>query len=340
VSLLVTGAAGFIGSHFARVMLRERPETPLVVLDALRYSGNLSTLQDVRERISFHEGLIEDTDAVRLICERHGVRAIVNFAAETHNDRSLLAPQAFLTTNAMGVQSLLRVTRDLGLERMVHVSTDEVYGSIARGQFTETSPLEPNTPYSASKAAGDLQCRAFWKTFQTPVCITRGGNTYGPYQFPEKLIPFFVARLIDGKRVPMYGDGSQVREFIHAEDHARGILAVLERGEPGEVYNIGDDNERRNRETIALLLEETGRDANLVKSIPDPRGGAHDARYSLATEKVRALGWAPAVPFEAGLRATVRWYIENEWWWRPLMETADFQDFVRKYYGPGLGDDL
>jgi dTDP-glucose 4,6-dehydratase len=342
LTVLVCGGAGFIGSHFVRLVLEERPEAQVVVLDALRYSGNLSTLRDVWEhpRFRFVPGAIEDATVVRGVIASHGITHIVNFAAESHNDRSLLDPSVFLVSNALGVQSLLTQVRAAGIQRMVHVSTDEVYGSIATGAFTEESPLEPNTPYSASKAAGDLQCRAFHTTYRVPVLITRGGNTYGPYQFPEKLIPFFVTRLIDGKKVPMYGDGSQIREFIHARDHAAGILCVLERGTNGEVYNLGDVNESRNRDTIQVLLEVTGRDWSSVKSIPDPRGGAHDARYSMTTTKAQALGWKPAVPFAEGLRATVQWYIDNPLWWRPLIETEDFQTFVRRYYGPGLGDDL
>ncbi|MFZ4507152.1 MAG: dTDP-glucose 4,6-dehydratase [Fimbriimonas sp.] len=340
--ILVTGAAGFIGSHFVRLVLETHPEAKVVVLDALKYSGNLSTLRDVwyHPNFRFYPGRIEDATVVSGIIQAEGITHVVNFAAESHNDRSLLDPTAFLVSNAMGVQVLLTAVRDHGIERMVQVSTDEVYGSILSGSFTEASPIEPNTPYSASKAAGDLQCRAFYTTFGVPVMVTRGGNTYGPYQFPEKLIPFFVSRLVDGKKVPMYGDGGQVREFIHAQDHAAGILRVLLSGEPGEIYNVGDINERRNRETIDILLQETGRDESLVKSIPDPRGGAHDQRYSLATDKLRGLGWKPERPFEEGLRETVRWYIQNEWWWRPLIETPDFVRFTQRYYGPGLGEDL
>ncbi len=342
MNLLVTGAAGFIGSHFARLVRRELPEVKVVVLDALTYSGNLSTIADLRTdpQFRFYPGRIEDPTTVRGIIEAEDITDIVNFAAETHNDRSLYDPSAFLKTNAMGVENLLTYTRKCGLNRMVHVSTDEVYGSIPAGRFTEDSPLEPNTPYSASKAAGDLQCRVHFSAFKTPILVTRGGNTYGPYQFPEKLIPFFVSRLIDGKKVPVYGDGSQIREWIHAEDHARGILTVLQKGQPGLAYNIGDDNERRNQEVIDILLKETGRGRDLVKSIPDPRGGAHDARYSMVTDRTRALGWKPQVEFAPALAETVRWYVENECWWRPLTQTPDFLAYVLSYYGKSLGDDL
>lgn len=340
--LLVTGAAGFIGSHFVRLVLETRPQDSVVCLDALTYSGNLSTIADLagHPNFRFAPGRIEDPTVVRGLIQANGITHVVNFAAESHNDRSLLDPTVFLRTNALGVENLLQATRELGVERMLHVSTDEVYGSIPSGRFTEESPLEPNTPYSASKAAGDLVCRAHWITYRTPVVVTRGGNTYGPYQYPEKLIPFFTTRLLDGKPVPVYGDGSQIREWIHARDHAAGILAVLLRGELGHVYNVGDRNERRNMDVVRILLEETGRGEALVRHIPDPRGAAHDARYSMMTGKIEELGWAPEVEFEEGLRKTVRWYATNEDWWRPITQTHDYQSFVRRYYGPSLGEEL
>jgi len=264
----------------------------------------------------------------------------VNFAAESHNDRSLLDAGSFIQTDVLGVYVLLEATRKFKLERLVHVSTDEVYGTIADGQFTEESPLEPNTPYSASKAGGDLQIRAHRKAYGTPAVITRGGNTYGPYQFPEKLIPFFVTRLIDGKKVPLYGDGDQVREWIYVLDHASGVMTALLKGQVGEAYNVGDINERENREVVKILLEETGRDESLVKKIPDPRKGAHDKRYSMTTSKSTALGWKPTHPFAESLRETVRWYVARQDWWRPLIETEDFKSFVKRFYGPSLGEDL
>ncbi|MEQ1936218.1 MAG: GDP-mannose 4,6-dehydratase, partial [Fimbriimonadaceae bacterium] len=272
--------------------------------------------------------------------QSHDITHIVNFAAESHNDRSLLHAGSFIETDVLGVYTLLEATRKYKLDRMVHVSTDEVYGSIDDGHFTEDSPIEPNTPYSASKAGGDLQIRAHVKAFKTPALITRGGNTYGPWQFPEKLIPFFVTRLIDGKKVPLYGEGDQVREWIHALDHASGILTVLLKGENGQVYNVGDVNERTNRTVVDILLQETNRDESLVKKIPDPRKGAHDKRYSMTAEKTGALGWKPSHPFEESLRDTVRWYVANQDWWRPLISTDDFQAFVKKFYGPSLGEDL
>jgi len=342
MNLLVTGGAGFIGSNFVRLALKNLPDTRVVVLDALTYAGNLSTLADVWDnpRFKFFPGKIQDSTVVEGVIKAEDITHIVNFAAESHNDRSLLEAGSFILTDVLGVYVLLEATRKFALEKLVHVSTDEVYGTISDGHFTEKSPVQPNTPYSASKAGGDLQVRAHIKAYGTPAVITRGGNTYGPYQFPEKLIPFFVTRLMDGKKVPLYGEGDQVREWIHAMDHAAGVLMALQKGEVGEAYNVGDTNERANRDVVRILLEETGRDESLVKKIPDPRRGAHDKRYSMSTAKFQALGWKPTHPFEQSLRETVRWYKERQDWWRPLVSTDDFQSFVGRFYGPSLGEDL
>lgn len=340
MNLLVTGAAGFIGSHFVRLVRESHPDWNIVVLDALTYAGNESTMADFRAGVEFVHGRIQDEAVVDGLVSANSIDGIVNFAAESHNDRSILEAGSFIQTDVLGTYVLLEAVKRHGIARFVHVSTDEVYGTIDVGEFTEDSPLRPNTPYSASKAGGDLQIRAHRKAFGTPALITRGGNTYGPFQFPEKLIPFFVTRLMDGKKVPLYGEGDQIREWIHARDHASGILTVFEKGIEGEVYNIGDVNERRNIDVVRILLQETGRDESLVKRIPDPRKGAHDKRYSMATAKIRSLGWAPSHPFEEFLRNTVRWYRENEAWWRPLVANPDFQSFVAEFYGPGLGDDL
>ncbi len=340
MNLLVCGAAGFIGSNFVRHRLETHPEDRIVVLDALTYAGNLSTLADVRDRIEFIPGRIQDRTSVRGILEDHKITHLVNFAAETHNDRSILETDLFIETNCLGTHVLLELTREFGIEKLVHVSTDEVYGSIREGAFTEASPLEPNTPYSASKAAGDLMCRAHFTTYKTPVVVTRGGNNYGPYQYPEKLIPFFIVRLLQGKKVPLYGDGSQSREWIHAMDHCRAISLVLERGEPGTVYNIGTDQEVQNRVIVDQLLAATGRGPELVRSIPDPRKGAHDWRYSMTTDRVRALGWEPEHQVEEEIPKVVDWYRKNEGWWRPIIEHPEYVRFVQRFYGPGLGEDL
>lgn len=338
--LLVTGAAGFIGSNFVR-LVQHRPEVEsLVVVDALRYSGNRSTMADFDPGVAFVEAQIQDKPAMDRAIRDHRVTHVVNFAAESHNDRSLLDNTSFIQTNTFGVQVLLELTREHGLHRMVHVSTDEVYGSIADGEFTESSPLQPNTPYSASKAGGDLLCRAHWVSFKTPVVVTRGGNTYGPFHYPEKLIPFFLTRLIQGKKVPLYGEGRQVREWIHVRDHAAGIWTALTQGTDGEVYNVGDTNESENIAVVEALLRHLGSDRSLIKFIPDPRKGAHDARYSMATDKLRGLGWEPQVGFTEGLADTVAWFCENESWWRPIIEDPDYKAFVSKFYGPSLGEDL
>ena len=342
MNLLVSGGAGFIGSHFARLMLQKHPDAKVVVLDALTYAGNPKNIEDLpKDRCCLVQGRIQDPKTVADAIQENGITHIVNFAAETHNDRSILRPGSFIRTDVFGAFVLCEAARKFDqIERFVHVSTDEVYGSIASGRFTEASPIQPNTPYSASKAGGDLQCRAQFIAFGTPVIVTRGGNNYGPYQYPEKLIPFFVTRLIDGKKVPLYGDGSQVREWIHVLDHCEGIETVLLKGEPGQVYNIGDSNERQNREIVRMLLEETGRDESLVKSIPDPRKAAHDARYSMDSDKVRSLGWEPTRDFGKELRSVVRWYKERQDWWRPITQSPGYTDFVRDFYGKSLGEDL
>ena len=341
--LLVTGGAGFIGSNYVRMVLEKHPEVKHVsIIDALTYAGNLSTLEGVTDgqRCKFYPGHIQDPCVVEGIIKADKITHIVNFAAESHNDRSLLESGSFIQTDVYGVHILLEATRKFGLERMLHVSTDEVYGSIAEGHFTEASPIEPNTPYSASKAGGDLQCRAHFISYKTPVVVTRGGNNYGPWQYPEKLIPFFATRLIDGKKVPLYGEGNQVREWIHVLDHCSGIHTALTKGENGEVYNVGDINERENIQVVKILLEATGRGEELIKRIPDPRKGAHDRRYSMKAEKTRALGWKPSHSFEESLLKTVAWYQQNESWWRGIAELDSYKSFVKAFYGPTLGEEL
>lgn len=339
--VMVCGGAGFIGSHFVRLLVNKYPTTNIVIFDALTYAGNLSTIQDLlSDRVTFVQGKIQDASSVNGAIEANGVTHIVNFAAESHNDRSILDPGSFIHTDVYGVFVLCEATNKYKIQKYVQVSTDEVYGSIDQGRFTEDSPIMPNTPYSASKAGGDLQARAHHITFGTPVCVTRGGNNYGPYQYPEKLISFFAVRLLQGKKVPLYGDGTQVREWIHVEDHCRGIEQVLLNGKPGTVYNIGDENERQNKEIVRILLEETGRGDELVKRIEDPRKGAHDKRYSMTSDRTRELGWEPKKDFETEVRNTVRWYRDNEGWWLPIIAMPGYQDFVKAFYGRFLGDDL
>ena len=328
---LVTGGLGFIGSAFVRLVLRERPDVEVTVLDAMTYAANPQNLAAVSgdPRYRFIRGDIRNTADVEAAVG-DGVDAIVNFAAETHVDRSILEPEAFISTDVLGTHVLLEAVRRHGIGRFLQVSTDEVYGDVADGHSQESDPLRPRSPYAASKAGGDLQVLAYWHTYRTPVVITRGSNTYGPHQYPEKLIPLFVTNLLDGKAVPLYGDGLQVRDWIHCDDHARGIVRVLEDGTLGEVYNLGGGNARTNVEITRVLLDETGCTwDDHVRHVTDRPG--HDRRYSVDSSKARALGWAPAIGFERGLRETVRWYRDNDAWWRPIT-SGEFREYYRRQY--------
>jgi dTDP-glucose 4,6-dehydratase len=345
-TVLVTGGAGFIGSNYCRYALERHPDYRVVVLDALTYAGNISTMADMaeaastRERFRFYPGKIQDETVVEGILKAERIDYIVNFAAESHNDRSILDPGSFIQTDVYGVFTLLDATRRHDVQRVLHVSTDEVYGTIATGRFTETHPLEPNTPYSASKAGGELQVRSHRITYGTRALVTRCGNNFGPYQYPEKLIPFFVTRLIDRKKVPLYGDGLQVRDWVYVMDHCAGIDFALHHGADGEAYNIGSDGECPNIEITHRLLKLLDRPESLIKHIEDPRGGAHDLRYSVDASKLKALGWRPEWDFEEALERTVRWYTANEGWWRAITANPDYQAFVRRFYGKYLGEDL
>ena len=328
---LVTGGLGFIGSAFVRNVVRERPEIAVTVLDAMTYAGNPANVEDVAgdARYRFVRGDIADAAAVEEAIG-DGVDAIVNFAAETHVDRSILDPEAFIRTDVMGTHVLLEAVRRRKIPRFLQVSTDEVYGHVAEGASREGDPIRPRSPYAASKAGGDLQVLAYHTTYGTPVLITRGSNTYGPYQYPEKLIPLFVTNLIDGEQVPVYGDGLQVRDWLHVDDHARGIAHVLEHGVPGEVYNLGGGNSRTNLEITRRLLELTGRSYETsVRHVADREG--HDRRYALDASKARALGWTPAVPFETGLAETAAWYRSREAWWRPI-KSGEFRSYYQRQY--------
>ena len=330
--VLVCGGAGFIGSDFVRRMLAKHADWEIVNLDKLTYAGNPDNLLDVAEdpRYTFVQGDIAAVEDVSRAIGV-GVDAVVNFAAETHVDRSIDRPEAFLRTDVLGTHTLLEVVRARGIERMVQVSTDEVYGSIESGSFTEESPIHPSSPYSASKAGGDLQALAYHTTFGTPVMITRGSNTYGPYQYPEKLVPLFVTNALEGGQLPLYGDGMNVRDWLHVDDHSDGIEFVLENGEPGQVYNVGGGNERTNREITSIIIDELGLTEDVIKWVPDRPG--HDRRYSLDTNKLRAMGWSPKVDFELGLRETIRWYRDNEWWWRKIKHgEGEFADWKKRWY--------
>ncbi len=328
---LVTGGLGFIGSAFIRLLAAERPEVEIVNLDAMTYAANPANLASlpVGARYRFVKGDITDPSAVAEGLG-DGVDAIVNFAAETHVDRSILDPEAFLRTDILGTHTLLEAVRERGIPRYLQVSTDEVYGDVSSGESIESSPLRPRSPYSASKAGGDLQVLAYRTTYGLPVLVTRGSNTYGPYQYPEKLIPLFVTNLIDDQSVPLYGDGLQVRDWLHVEDHARGILAVLESGELGEVYNIGGGNPRTNIDITRRLLTGCGRAfESHVRHVADREG--HDRRYAIASTKAHALGWSPRIDFERGIEATIAWYREHESWWRPL-KSGEFLAYYQRQY--------
>jgi dTDP-glucose 4,6-dehydratase len=322
VRVLVTGGAGFIGSHFVKRLLRA--DEDVVVLDKLTYSGNPANLPDGVE-------LIEGDIAVAADVERaaRGCDAIVNFAAETHVDRSILGATDFGRTEFFGTQVLLEEVRRTGA-RFVQVSTDEVYGDLeAGGSSHEDDPVRPSSPYSVAKAAGDLHIPAYVRTFGVNASITRGSNTYGPNQYPEKLIPLFVTNALDGQPLPVYGDGRQIRDWLHVEDHCAGIELVLRRGAAGEAYNIGGENERENIAVIELILELTGADRSLLRRVEDRPG--HDRRYSLGTEKLRGLGWAPTRDFRDGLRETVEWYRANREWWEPI-KSGEFRKYYERQY--------
>jgi dTDP-glucose 4,6-dehydratase len=328
---LVTGGLGFIGSAFVRQALRERRDVSITVLDVMTYAANPENVAEVAgdPRYRFVQGDIADPAAVdRAIAD--GVDAIVNFAAETHVDRSILDPEAFIRTDVMGTHVLLEAVRRHRVARFLQVSTDEVYGHVETGASTEDDPIRPRSPYAASKAGGDLQVFAYHTTYGTPVLVTRGSNTYGPYQYPEKLIPLFVTNLLDGATVPVYGDGLQVRDWLHVDDHARGIAHVLEHGSPGHAYNIGGGNSRTNLEITRRLLELTGRGyEECVRHVVDRAG--HDRRYALDCSKAGALGWVPRVSFETGLAETVAWYREREAWWRPI-KSGEFRAYYERQY--------
>ena len=317
---VITGAAGFIGSRFSEMFLAEAPRLgydEIVLLDALTYSGRRENIAGVLAdpRVSFVHGSIVDAST----CESAlaGAQAVIHFAAESHVDRSITGARAFYETNVIGTHQLLETARTLGVDRFVHVSTDEVYGTIAEGSWREDHLLEPNSPYSSSKAASDRAALAYHRTYGLDVRVTRCSNNYGPRQFPEKVIPLFVTNLFDGANVPLYGDGLNVRDWLHVDDHCRGVLAVLERGRAGEIYNIGGGTELTNRELTTRLLELCGADESRVTPVADRLG--HDRRYSVDWTKIHdELGYAPQVDFVEGLAATVQWYRDHEAWWRPI----------------------
>jgi len=333
-TILVTGGMGFIGCNFVRYLLREHPVARVVNLDKVTYAGNPRNLADVADdsRYVFVRADVCDAAAVAEALAKHRADQIVHFAAETHVDRSILEAGDFIRTNVEGTRVLLDAARKAGVRRFLHVSTDEVYGSLgASGAFTETSPLQPNSPYAASKTGADVLVRAYHVTYGVPAIITRTCNNYGPYQFPEKFIPLMVVNAFREKALPIYGDGLQVREWLHVEDHCRALAAVLASGRPGEVYNIGSAEERPNLELAREILRLTGHADTLLTHVKDRPG--HDRRYALDHSKIRhELGWAPAIPFAAGLRHAVEWYRRNEAWWQEIV-SGQYRDYYQRQYG-------
>lgn len=338
-TILVTGAAGFIGSNFVRMLMARGERVKLVALDKLTYAGNLANLEDLlrdRERLVFVKGDICDAELVGRLFDEHRVTEVVHFAAESHVDRSILGSGPFVQTNVVGTQVLLDVSKAKGVEKYLQVSTDEVYGSLPEDRlevkFTEETPLAPNSPYSASKAAADCLVRSYYHTFHMPVLTTRCSNNYGPYHFPEKLIPLFVTNLMEGKKVPLYGDGMNVRDWLYVEDHCEAIWAVLNKGKFGEVYNIGGNNEIPNRRITEVILKEMGRGWDeSVQYVKDRPG--HDRRYAIDAGKIkRELGWEPKHRFEEAIKTTIAWYKSHESWWRNI-KSGDYLKYYETQYG-------
>ncbi len=329
MKILVTGCSGFIGSNFIRRILKNYPDYKITNLDCLTYAGNPENLKDIENNpgYKFVHGRIEDASLVKGLMK--GIDCVVNFAAESHVDRSILNAQPFLMTNVIGVNTMLEAARSASVRRFIHISTDEVYGALGdKGKFTEETPLSPNSPYSASKASGDLIVRAYYETYGFPAIIIRPSNNYGPYQFPEKLIPLAITNLIEDKPVPVYGKGANIRDWLFVEDCCSAIDLVLHKGKAGEIYNIGGDGEKRNIDILTMILELMGKDKSSIQHVADRPG--HDYRYAIDYSKIeKSLGWKPSLKIEDGLKTTVKWYIDNPQWWKPLKERlkAESQGF-------------
>ena len=333
VKVLVTGGAGFIGSNFVRYALAHHPDWHVTTLDKLTYAGRLENLHDVNDdpRHTFVRGDVADAAVAAPLVREADV--VVHFAAETHVDRSILSAGEFITTDVFGTFVLLEAAREARrLKRFIQISTDEVYGSVAEGSSRETDELKPRNPYSASKAGADRLAYSYFATFGVPVIVTRASNNYGPYQFPEKVIPLFVTNAIDDLQVPLYGDGLNERDWLHVDDHCRAVDLLIDAGQNGEVYNVGGGNQVRNVDLTRRILDLAGKGEDLIRHVPDRQG--HDRRYSLDTSKLKALGWRPLVAFDQGLAATVDWYRTNEWWWRPI---KDADPAFRAYYDAQYG---
>lgn len=322
MKILVTGGAGFIGSCFIRHILTKYHDYKIINLDALTYAGNIENLDDIKDNkhYTFIHGNICDKKLVRDIAEE--VDCIINFAAESHVDRSITGPEIFIETNVSGTLNLLQAAKEMGIQRYLQVSTDEVYGSLgSTGYFYETTPISPNSPYSASKASADLLVKAYYETYKLPILITRCSNNYGPYQYPEKLIPFFISKLLKNEKVPVYGDGLNVRDWIYVYDHCMAIDTVLHKGKTGEVYNIGGHNEKTNIEITKLILNAMGKDETSIEYVKDRLG--HDRRYAISNDKIqKELGWQPSVTFEEGIKLTIDWYLKNQDWIKSIENKA------------------
>lgn len=331
MKILVTGGAGFMGSNFIRYILKKYPDWQVINLDKLTYAGNLENLKEVEnnKNYKFVKGDIANPLEVQKAIEG-GVDCIINYAAETHVDRSILEPEAFIKTDIFGTYTLLEAAKKYNVAQCIQISTDEVFGSIKEGSFTEESPFEPNSPYSASKAGADHLCRAYFTTYNVPAIVTHSCNFYGPNQYPEKLIPLFVTNLLEGKKVPVYGAGSQVREWIFTEDHCRAVETIMQKGKAGEVYNIGTGFEKTNLETTKFILKELGFGDEMIEYVKDRPG--HDFRYSINSEKLRGLGWQPEVSWEEGLRRTINWYEENGEWWKKI-KSGEYREYYKHQYG-------
>ncbi len=338
MKILVTGGAGFIGSNFILYMMQQHPQDEIINLDALTYAGNLENLKSVENEpnYTFVHGDIADKGKVDDVF-KGGVDVVVNFAAESHVDRSILEPEAFVNANVLGTQVLLDAAKKYGVTKFVQVSTDEVYGSLGEtGLFSETTPLAPNSPYSASKAGGDLLVRAYHETFGLPVNITRCSNNYGPYQFPEKLIPLMISRALQNESLPIYGDGLNIRDWLYVEDHCSAIDLVIRQGRIGEVYNIGGNNERTNIHIVQTILKELGKPESLIRYVEDRPG--HDRRYGIDPTKItEELGWKPKHNFETGIKETIQWYLNHKEWWTRIQSGA-YRDYMAKQYSGRLGD--
>ncbi len=333
-NVLITGGAGFIGSNFIRFFLAKHPEAVVINFDALTYAGNLENLSEVEADARYHfvKGDVCDRTAVESVFAQFAIDTVVHFAAESHVDRSILGSSVFVQTNVVGTNILLDVAKQSGVERFLHVSTDEVYGSLgASGKFTESTPLHPNSPYSASKASSDLLAMAYQHTYDLPVVLTRCSNNYGPYQFPEKLIPLMIINALNDKPLPVYGDGLNVRDWLHVADHCVAIDVVLQAGTIGEVYNIGGNNEWKNIDIVRLILKEVRKSESLIAFVKDRPG--HDRRYAIDASRIKnELGWSPAHTFEIGIKETIDWYLQHESWWKRVM-TGKYQEYYHRQYG-------